>query len=327
MQIRELKKYFPTSAGILKAVDGISLNIAHNKILGVVGESGSGKSTLGKMLIGLHDKSAGEVLWSATDNQKQIMPTRFSHKDFRFYSREIQMIFQDPYSALNPRMQVWQILEEPCLLSGNTDYKKLSKTQRLHYLQAWLEKVGLPANAYARYPHEFSGGQRQRIGIARALMVKPKLLICDEPISALDVSVQAQIVNLLKALQAELNMSIVFIAHDLAMVKYLCDEVAVMYLGKIIEQGPSAEVFSSPQHPYTQLLMASNPMADPKANRKSKSQTAQEVVGEIPSPINLPKGCHFFSRCVKRLEKCQQQEPSLEHDLKNKARLIACFNY
>ena len=327
MQIRDLKKYFSTASGILKAVDGINLDIPHNKIMGVVGESGSGKSTLGKMLIGLHDKSEGEVQWSSIENQTHIMPKRFSHKDFRFYSREVQMIFQDPYSALNPRMQVWQILEEPCLLSANTEYKKLSKTQRLHYLQTWLEKVGLNANAYARYPHEFSGGQRQRIGIARALMVKPKLLICDEPISALDVSVQAQIVNLLKNLQAELNMSIVFIAHDLAMVKYLCDEVAVMYLGKIVEQGASREVFNSPQHPYTQLLMASNPLAAPTANRKSKRKTTEELVGEIPSPINLPKGCHFFSRCAKRLAICELQVPSLEPDPKNKARLIACFNY
>jgi len=323
MQIRDLKKYFSTSAGVLKAVDGINLDIPRNKIIGLVGESGSGKSTLGKMLIGLHNKTAGVVEWSSTTEKKELMPQQFNHKNFRHYSREIQMIFQDPYSALNPRMQVWQILEEPCLLSANPDYKKLSKKERLRYLQQWLEKVGLNPNSYARYPHEFSGGQRQRIGIARALMVKPRLLICDEPISALDVSVQAQIVNLLKDLQAELDMSILFIAHDLAMVKYLCDEVAVMYLGKIVEQGQSEQIFNSPLHPYTQLLIASNPDANPKVIRKN----AQEISGEIPSPINLPEGCHFFSRCVKRLEKCEQQAPSLEYDPKNKARLIACFNY
>ncbi len=323
MKIRGLKKYFPTPAGVLKAVDGINLDIPHNKIVGLVGESGSGKSSLGKMLIGLHDKSDGEVIWSSGFDKAEKMPKKFSHKDFRYYSQKIQMIFQDPYSALNPRMQVWQILEEPCLLSENQEYKGLSKNERLRYLQKWLERVGLNPDCYARYPHEFSGGQRQRIGIARALIVKPRLLICDEPISALDVSVQAQIINLLKSLQAELGMSILFIAHDLAMVKYLCDEVAVMYLGKIVEQGQSQDVFNLPQHPYTQLLIASNPVADPRERGKEVSERS----GEIPSPINLPRGCHFYTRCIKRLPQCEQSAPDLFPDPKNKAREVACFNY
>lgn len=314
LRVDQIKKYFPTAHGLVKAVDGVSLEIKENQIVGLVGESGSGKSTLGKMLIGLHDKTQGEVHWN-----DQLMPSRFLRKNFLEFSHDIQMIFQDPYSALNPRMQIWQLLEEPCLLSKNDDYLCLSKKQRLVYLQSWLEKVGLRTDFYDRYPHEFSGGQLQRIGIARALIQKPKLLICDEPISALDVSVQAQIVNLLKSLQAELGMSMLFIAHDLAMVNYLCDEVAVMYLGKIIEQGKTEEIFSQPQHPYTQLLLASNPVIGARL-KFADNITFQ---GEIPSAIKREQACSFVSRCWKNTKHCQQAIPDL---IQFGERKIACFN-
>lgn len=314
LRVNELKKYFPTAHGLVKAVDGVSLDIRENTILGLVGESGSGKSTFGKILIGLHNKTQGEVYWN-----NNIMPSRFHRKHFLDFSHDIQMIFQDPYSALNPRMQIWQLLEEPCLLSKNNDYLRLSKKERLAFLQSWLEKVGLRAEFYDRYPHEFSGGQLQRIGIARALIQKPKLLICDEPISALDVSVQAQIVNLLKSLQEEFGMSMLFIAHDLAMVNYLCDDVAVMYLGKIIEHGKTEDIFSKPQHPYTQLLLASNPVIG------SRLKFAENIhfEGEIPSAIKVEQACHFVSRCWKNTTQCQQAIPDL---IQVGERKIACFN-
>lgn len=314
LSVHHIKKYFSSSHGLLKAVDDVSFELVENRILGLVGESGSGKSTLGKMLIGLHDKTAGEVFW----HQKK-MPQKFRHENFVYFSKDIQMIFQDPYSALNPRMQLWQLLEEPCLLSKNIKYLRLSKIERKAYLEQWLEKVGLRAEFYDRYPHEFSGGQLQRIGIARALIQAPKLLICDEPISALDVSVQAQIVNLLKALQAELGMSMLFIAHDLAMVNFLCDDVAVMYLGKIVEQGRTEAIFSKPKHPYTQLLLASNPSIDPA----KKQEEAIIFEGEIASSISQNKGCSFLSRCWKSTDQCHQSIPELKIIEERK---VACFN-
>jgi len=314
LSLRNIKKYFPVPQGILKAVDGVSLDIQDNQILGLVGESGSGKSTLGKMIIGLHDKTEGDAFWN-----NKTMPSHFSQKDFQYFSKDIQMIFQDPYSALNPRMQLWQLLEEPCLLSKNIKYLELSKTEKIDFLKMWIGKVGLSADFYDRYPHELSGGQLQRIGIARALIQEPKLLVCDEPISALDVSVQAQIVNLLKSIQVEFGMSILFIAHDIAMVNYLCDEVAVMYLGKIVEQGSSQDVFSKPQHPYTQLLLASNPSIGSRLSFDSNLM----FDGEISSPINMEKSCSFASRCWKSSKECQRAEPTLNEMGKTK---VACFN-
>lgn len=301
LSIQNVKKYFPSAKGTIKAVDGVSLDVASSSIVGLVGESGSGKSTLGKMIVGLHDKSEGQMFWNG-----EPMPKHFRQKDFLHFSREIQMIFQDPFSALNPKMPVWQILEEPCLLSRNKKYLQLSAKQRLAFIQDYLVLVGLRPEFYKRYPHEFSGGQQQRLGIARALMQEPRLLVCDEPISSLDVSVQAQIVNLLKSLHKEMGMGILFIAHDLAMVNYLCDEVAVMYSGKIVEQGSREQIFFNALHPYTQLLLASNPGIHGKTH-----SNVTLIQGEIPSPINRPEGCAFASRCWKKTSECELQPPEL----------------
>ena len=317
LKLRHVKKHFDTPHGKLKAVDGISLELSENKILGVVGESGSGKSTLGKLIVGLHDKTEGSVEF----NTKR-MPKRFCARDFMQFSQDIQMIFQDPYSALNPRMQLWQLLEEPCLLAKDKNYLSLNKEQRLAFLKEWLNKVGLRADYYDRYAHEFSGGQQQRIGIARALIQKPKLLICDEPISALDVSVQAQIVNLIKSLQVDLNMSVLFIAHDLAMVNYLCDQVVVMYLGKIVEQGDTQSVFKNPQHPYTQLLLASNP----SINHEGLTMNATLASEELGSDIEAPNGCSFVSRCSRHTKQCALEEPKLLAIEPDDSRKVACFN-
>jgi len=314
LSVKDLKKYFKTQQGLLKAVDGVSFEIQQGQTIGLVGESGSGKSTLGKLIIGLHEKTDGELEWHT-----KPMPKKFSQKEFLNFSKDIQMIFQDPYSALNPRMQIWQLLEEPCLLSKNKKYLELAKKDRLNFLQRWLEKVGLRSEFYNRYPHEFSGGQLQRIGIARALIQEPNLLICDEPISALDVSIQAQIVNLLKSLQAEFGMSILFIAHDLAMVNYLCDEVMVMYRGKIVEQGLTQEVFLNPHHPYTQLLLESNPSFG-KRIAFEENETAKN---ETPSLLSLGEACSFVSKCNKRTEQCYKSSPSLT--VRNN-RKLACFN-
>ncbi len=324
LRIEKLSKHFHTAKGELIAVDDVSLDLPENRILGVVGESGSGKSTLGKTIIGLHGKTSGRISW-----QGKNMPQHFTRKDFLHFSKDIQMIFQDPYSALNPRMQVWQILEEPLLLSKNNDYLKLSNDKRKQFIQEKLEQVGLRPEFYQRFPHEFSGGQQQRIGIARALISKPKLLICDEPVSALDVSVQAQIVKLLKSLQAEYRMSLLFIAHDLAMVNYLCEEVAVMYLGKIVEQGTSETIFFNPGHPYTKLLLSANPSLNREENLQERFGIP-DMQGEIPSPIGKRKACGFVSRCWQANQQCAESVPPLaliQGEKKADERKIACFNF
>lgn len=326
--VKSLCKYFDTPKGNLRAVDGINLEVPENHTLGIVGESGSGKSTLGKTIIGLHAKTQGEIYW-----QGKPMPKHFSRKDFLGISKDMQMIFQDPNSSLNPRMQIWQILEEPCVISKNRDYLKLSKQKRKLFLQEKLEQVGLRPEFYKRFPHEFSGGQQQRVGIARALISKPKLLICDEPVSALDVSVQAQIVTLLKTIQAEYKMSLMFIAHDLAMVNYLCDEVAVMYLGKVVEQGLSKEIFFKPAHPYTKLLLSANPSLSRGENLQERF-TIPEIKGESPSPLLVQQGCSFSSRCWLATEQCKEEVPPLavfdaaektDLEKKSSSRKSACF--
>lgn len=304
MQIKNLSKYFTLGRGrVLHAVDGVSLDIPARSIVGLVGESGSGKSTLGKLLVGLHDKSGGEVYY-----RDERLPDRYTTRDFRRLSQEIQMIFQDPYASLNPRMTIEEILTEPLRLSRKSG-RRATAVELRNLAASWLEKVNLNTSYLGRYPHEFSGGQRQRIGIARALITEPRFVVCDEPISALDVSVQAQVINLLGELQQSMGLTLLFIAHDLSMVRYISDTMVVMYLGSVVEQGPSDEVFFSPKHPYTQALIKSNPQADPELEK----QRAHELIrGEVPSPVDLPPGCRFASRCEQVMPRCRQERPLLQ---------------
>jgi oligopeptide/dipeptide ABC transporter ATP-binding protein len=298
LEIRGLKKHFEVDRGkFLHAVDGVSLSVAANEIVGLVGESGCGKSTLGRTLVGLYDKTSGEVIYDG-----RRLPTRYSAADYKQYSREIQMIFQDPYSSLNPRMTVKEIIAEGPLIH------RLWKSSELNEkVGFWLKRVGLAPDHMSRYPHEFSGGQRQRIGIARALALEPKVIVCDEPISALDVSVQAQVINLLSELKATMGLTLIFIAHDLSMVRYVSDRMAVMYLGSLVELGPANEVYFRPQHPYTRSLIASNPEADPA---KERARSLQVLKGEIPSPVNLKPGCRFAGRCPQAMGICAGVDPA-----------------
>lgn len=310
LEIKHLKKYFQIDKNkTLHAVDGVSLNIYANEILGLVGESGCGKSTLGRTLAGLYEKTSGEVIYKG-----QALPQTYEPKDFVRMSSEIQMIFQDPYSSLNPRMTVKEIIAEGPRLAGLWKSDEVSTK-----VQMWLERVGLAADHASRYPHEFSGGQRQRIGIARALAMEPKFVICDEPISALDVSIQAQIINLLADLKNNFGLTLLFIAHDLSMVRYVSNRMAVMYLGSIVELGSSDEVFFKPQHPYTQLLIGSNPEPDPA---KEKQRTHVPLQGEIPTPVNLGVGCRFAGRCPKVIDRCRTETPPLRETKPN--HFVAC---
>lgn len=298
LEIQNLKKHFVIEKNkVLHAVDGVSLAIKKNEIVGLVGESGCGKSTLGRTLAGLYDKTSGHVVYDG--NQ---LPQAYSAKDFAKMSREIQMIFQDPYSSLNPRMTVKEIIAEGPRLNGM--WKPEEVTEKVG---EWLGRVGLARDHMSRYPHEFSGGQRQRIGIARALALEPKVVICDEPISALDVSIQAQIVNLLGGLKEKFGLTLLFIAHDLSMVRYISDRMAVMYLGSLVELGPSDEVYYEPLHPYTQLLVGSNPEPDPIAE---KARPHAAMLGEIPTPMNVKPGCRFAGRCPKTEDRCRSVTPA-----------------
>ena len=299
VEIRDLHTRFRTARGqTVRAVDGVSLAIARNTVTGLVGESGSGKSTLGKTVAGLLAPSAGAILYDG----RPLAPRR-RPADFRRQARAIQMIFQDPYASLNPRMTVGEILCEPLRLHDGG-------ARRGHRALAarWLERVGLaPAHA-GRYPHEFSGGQRQRIGIARALILEPAFVVCDEPISALDVSVQAQIVNLLAELRASLGLTLLFIAHDLAMVRHVSQRIAVMYLGRLVEEGPAEALWSAPLHPYTQLLVASSLEPDPRAARERRHRPA---TGEPPSPLAAAPGCRFAARCPQAEARCRGETPAV----------------
>jgi oligopeptide transport system ATP-binding protein len=285
----------------LKAVDGVSLKLYEGETLGVVGESGCGKSTLARAIIGLVPAAAGSVVWLGEDL------TKLDDEPLRLKRKEIQMIFQDPLASLNPRMNVGDIIAEPL----KTFYPKLSKDDVKSQVKEMMTRVGLLPNMINRYPHEFSGGQCQRIGIARALILKPKMIICDEPVSALDVSIQAQVVNLLQELQKEFGLSLVFIAHDLSVVKHIADRVLVMYLGKPVEFAECSALFSEPKHPYTKALMSAVPIPDPRIERTKKIQMLE---GELPSPINPPSGCVFRTRCPVVTDACASTIPQLKGD-------------
>ncbi len=294
-----LVKYFDIGRGQrVHAVDGVSLAIGEREIVGLVGESGSGKSTFGKAVVGLHDKTSGSITFKG-----EALPQSYTPADFQKYAAQMQMIFQDPYSSLNPRMTVGEIIGEGLQLHSD-----LSKADINDKAADWLRRVGLQADHMSRYPHEFSGGQRQRIGIARALILEPEFVVCDEPISALDVSVQAQVVNLLDELKESLGLTLLFIAHDLSMVRYVSDRMAVMYLGSLVEVGRADEVFFEPAHPYTRILVGSNPEPDPRAERDRPSTAIQ---GEIPSPVNVPPGCRFANRCPEVMDRCRVETPDL----------------
>lgn len=305
---RDLVKYFPTGSSRIfgrptnsvRAVDGVSVSLRKGTTLGIVGESGCGKSTLARVVTRLIEPTSGSIYLDGLDI------TRLSGQDLRIARRRLQMIFQDPYSSLNPRHSVGQIIESPLEIQGIEPAQGKKKR-----VQELMELVGLNPEHYNRYPHEFSGGQRQRIGIARSLILDPAVIVADEPVSALDVSIQAQILNLLENLQKELGLSYIFIAHDLSVVRHIADEVAVMYLGKIVERGPSTSVYARPAHPYTTALLSAVPVADPK---KRHSGARIRLVGDVPSPIDPPSGCRFRTRCWKATEVCASVEPVLTSD-------------
>ena len=310
----DLTRYFDLSRNQrVHAVENVSLSVGEREIVGLVGESGSGKTTFGKTLVGLHAKSSGVVTFRG-----EILPQKYHPADFQRLATKMQMIFQDPYSSLNPRMTIGEIISEGLKLNTNLSAGSLKEK-----VAEWLEQVGLKADHMSRYPHEFSGGQRQRIGIARALILEPEFVVCDEPISALDVSVQAQVINLLGELKERMGLTLLFIAHDLSMVRYVSDRMAVMYLGSLMEVGKADEVYFSPKHPYTEVLIGSNPEADPQLERNRPSTTIQ---GEIPSPVNVSPGCRFSSRCPKAMDHCHKVTPELIV-LKDVDRQVACHLY
>ncbi|MGC1879312.1 MAG: oligopeptide/dipeptide ABC transporter ATP-binding protein [Rhabdochlamydiaceae bacterium] len=308
IEVKNLRKEFHVQGKKLVAIRDISLTIFKGETLGLVGESGCGKSTTGRLLLQLERATSGEVVYE----QKNLLS--LNRKELFLFRRHAQIIFQDPYSSLNPRMTAGDIIAEPLRI-----HRSMAEGEIKNYLSTLIDKVGLSQSALSRFPHEFSGGQRQRIGIARALALKPHFIVCDEPISALDVSVQAQIVNLLKDLQKELNLTYLFIAHDLAMVKYISDRVAVMYLGSIVEIAPASELYSNPQHPYTQALLSAIPIPDPLLERKRKPTL---LTGEPSSPLALPKGCAFASRCPHAMAKCHQVQPQATELIPG--HLVAC---
>ena len=313
IRVKDLKKYFPVRKGVfgrtvghVHAVDGVSFDINEVETLGLVGESGCGKSTVGRTLIRLLEPTSGSI-YLGNDEL-----THLHSKDLRPHRKKMQMIFQDPFASLDPRMTARDIVGE--LLDVHDGLTRKEKDRRVAELFA---RVGLRSNQMDNYPHEFSGGQRQRLGIARALSLRPQVIICDEPVSALDVSIQAQVVNLLAELQAELGLSYLFISHDLAVVKHISHRVAIMYLGRIVEIGTRRDLFENPQHPYTESLLSAVPIPDPKARRK-----VRVLQGDVPSPINRPKGCHFHTRCPYATDRCEREDPVM-HDITS-SHAVAC---
>ncbi len=311
LEVDGLKQYFPIKkdffgkpVAFLRAVDGVSFKLERGKTLGVVGESGCGKTTLGRTILRLYDVTEGTARYTSVDDNGEKSTydlASISKKEFYDLRTELQLVFQDPYSSLPPRMTVGAIIGEAVKV-----HKIVPASEINNYVRSIMERCGLQPHHFDRYPHEFSGGQRQRICIARALAVKPKLVICDEPVSALDVSIQAQIINLLKKLQREENMSYIFISHDLSVVKYISDDIAVMYLGNIVEMGSAKEICTNAKHPYTQALFSAVPIANPHAKSEPLA-----LEGELPSPANPPKGCKFHTRCKYCTDRCREEAPQM----------------
>jgi oligopeptide/dipeptide ABC transporter ATP-binding protein len=317
-EIRDLEKHFPLTTGVIfkkqvgavRAVDGVSFDVLEGETLGLVGESGCGKSTTARLMTRLLEPTNGQVVYKGQDI------SHMSRADLKPLRRDMQMIFQDPYSSLNPRKTVGSIIGEPFVIH---DVER-GETKRKRRVQELMDLVGLNPEHYNRFPHEFSGGQRQRIGVARAIALKPKLVVADEPVSALDVSIQAQIINLLEELQDELGLTIVFIAHDLSVVRHVCDRIAVMYLGKIVELADADALFEHPRHPYTGALLSAVPVPDPRLAREKQRQV---LGGDVPSPTNPPQACRFHTRCPKARDgHCNVEEPLLEP--KEGGNLAAC---
>ncbi|MEI2403894.1 dipeptide ABC transporter ATP-binding protein [Niallia taxi] len=316
LQAKNIKKYFPIKGGVLKhtvghvkAVDDISLNVIRGETLGLVGESGSGKSTLGRVILRLLDPTEGSIQFENQDI------TTLNNRKMRPIRKDMQIVFQDPFASLNGKMSVQELIEEPLLVQT-----KLNRREREEKAISLLEKVGLRADARSKYPHEFSGGQRQRISIARALALNPKFIVCDEPVSALDVSIQAQVLNLMADLQEEFNLTYLFIAHDLSVVKHISDRVAVMYLGRIAELAPKQGLYETPLHPYTQALLSAVPTTD-----VTKKREKIILKGDLPSPSNPPSGCAFRTRCPKAHERCAIVRPDLTEV--SEGHFVACHLY
>lgn len=317
LKVTDLKVHFPVAGGafskkqVVKAVDGINFEIMPGETFGLVGESGCGKSTTGRAIVKIYTPTAGKVEFNGVDI------TKIKGKELSQFRKNVQMIFQDPYASLNPRMTVGEIIREP--MDIHNIYS--TKEERESRVRELLEIVGLKPDHIRRYPHEFSGGQRQRIGIARTLALNPQFIVCDEPISALDVSIQAQVINLLENIQKKMGISYLFIAHDLSMVKHISDRIGVMYLGNMVEIGEADEVYNSPLHPYTQALLSAVPIPDPKVARQKKRIVLE---GELPSPIDPPSGCVFRTRCPNATERCAKEKPQA---IKVGNRSVACFLY